>query len=45
MKKKIKQFYEAPSALILEVTQEGVICASNPTPTYNNPFGSGEDWI
>ena len=44
MEAKQKELYEAPSTMVFEVKQEGVICASNPTPTYNNPFSDGEDW-
>ena len=31
--KKNKELYDAPSTMIFEVKQEGVICASNPAPT------------
>ena len=45
MKTKRKVIYIAPLTQTLNVVQEGVICTSNPTPTYNNPFdGGNEDW-
>ena len=31
--KKNKELYDAPSTMIFEVKQEGVICQSNPAPT------------
>lgn len=37
-----RQTYEVPSIEVIEVKQEGVICASN--PKYNIPFEEGEDW-
>ena len=36
--------YEAPAATALDIRQESVICISNPAPTYDNPFTSGENW-
>ena len=39
-----KQFYEAPSTTVLELRQEGVVCVSDPTPIYDNPFKNGENW-
>lgn len=47
MEKKNKQTYLAPSALVFEVMQEGVICQSgtgtNGVPTYNG-FNKEEEW-
>ncbi len=47
MEKKSKQTYLAPSALVFEVMQEGVICQSgtgtNGVPTYNG-FNKEEEW-
>ena len=34
MENKFKELYDAPSAMILEVEQEGVICASGETESY-----------
>ena len=44
MKKKIKQFYEAPLALILEVAQEGAVCTSGVEPEFN-PMDPEQNWI
>lgn len=44
METKPKEMYLAPSTTVFEVKQEGVICASELTPTYYNPFNDGEDW-
>ena len=35
-----RQFYEAPSTMVFEVKQEGVICASGGT----EQFGSGNSY-
>lgn len=47
MEKKNKQTYLAPSTLVFEVMQEGVICLSgtgtNGVPTYNG-FNTEEEW-
>lgn len=47
MEKKNKETYLAPSTLVFEVMQEGVICQSptgtNGTPTYNG-FNTEEEW-
>ena len=47
MEKKNKQTYLAPSTLVFEVLQEGVICHSgtgtNGVPTYNG-FNTEEEW-
>jgi hypothetical protein len=42
MQQKEKQKYSVPSTMIIEVTQEGVICVSD--PTFNTPFDPEEDW-
>ena len=36
MENKFKELYDAPSAMILEVEQEGVICASGDTEQFIN---------
>ena len=41
MEKKLKELYEAPSTLVFEVAQEGVLCAS---PDFKMPFNAEEDW-
>ena len=37
MEKKYKEYYEAPSTAVVELAQEGVVCASGKT----EKFGSG----
>lgn len=45
MKTVRKKIYETPSIQMIGLAQESLICASNPTPKYNNPFNEdGEDW-
>lgn len=37
--KKNKDLYEAPTLIVVEVKQEGIICASGEVPaSMNNPF-------
>ena len=36
MENKFKELYDAPSAMILEVEQEGVICTSGDTEQFIN---------
>ena len=48
MKKEVKITYEAPSAIVIDVRAEGVICQSgglgtNGTPTFNG-FNTEEEW-
>lgn len=40
METRFKELYDAPSAMILEVEQEGVICASGET----EGFGKGNSY-
>lgn len=40
METKIKDLYKAPSTMVFEVRQEGVICASGDT----EQFGEGESY-
>lgn len=42
MEKKYKETYLAPSMLVFEVVQEGVICGSGGTESYNR--NTEEDW-
>lgn len=41
MKTKSKQTYLAPSTLVFEIVQEGVICQSPPTETFGAPLFNG----
>lgn len=41
MERKPKEFYESPLTTVVEVEQEGVVCAS---PKFNKPFSDEEDW-
>lgn len=36
--------YETPVTTIVEVKQEGVICASPVVPQYNPPFNPEKSW-
>jgi hypothetical protein len=36
-----KEFYESPLTQVIELEQEGVVCAS---PKFNKPFNDEEDW-
>jgi hypothetical protein len=38
-----KNLYEAPMAEVLEVRNEGIICASGGGANPNNPFSGGGD--
>ena len=45
MEAKLKDLYEAPSTMVFEVKQEGVVCASpDYAPNYNKPFNDEEEW-
>ena len=39
-----KETYEAPRVEVLEVRNEGIICASGDPKPYNNPFGDQQNW-
>ena len=48
MEKEVKINYEAPSAIVIDVKTEGVICTSGElettgTPTFNG-FNNEEEW-
>lgn len=47
MEKKSKEFYESPATQVIELAQEGVVCASGTetsgAPTYNG-FNEEETW-
>ena len=45
MESRFKELYDAPSVMILEVEQEGVICASGETEGYGNGKSSDESFF
>ena len=45
MERKAREFYESPSAEIVRMTQEGVVCTSpDSEPKFNKPFNEEEEW-
>ena len=45
METKLNRFYEAPSTEVIEVAQEGVVCASQEgAPKFYKPFNEEEEW-
>lgn len=44
MKMNAEKDYVPPETEVLEVSTEGLVCASPSKYQYNNPFPSGEDW-
>ena len=36
-----KEFYESPLTTVVELEEEGVVCAS---PVFNKPFNDEEEW-
>ena len=41
---KKKELYEPPTTDVLEVKNEGIICASGDPKPYSNPFGDEQSW-
>jgi hypothetical protein len=42
--KENKELYDAPTLTVVELKQEGVICASGDPIPYSNPFGDELTW-